>query len=1007
MKRGIASRFLAGSLLAVLVASPGTAWSHTYGTEGPAPTGPEPGAVPDVVTLITGDVVRVLGERAVSVTSAPRHDGHTPNFSVQSPPAKDAAAHELYVIPDDALPLIEQGRLDRSLFDVQLLRSNGFGVTRAIPAITTFPEKTGRASLLERGQELAASTATHALHSVHATALTVPVDKAAAFWRELTAGEPAGKAGVLGSGVERLLLDRPVRALLDKSVPQVRAPEAWKAGFDGTGVKVAVLDTGIDETHPDLAGKVVASESFVAGEPVADGYGHGTHVASIVAGTGAASGGADKGVAPGARLVVGKVLGNDGSGLTSGIIAGMEWATAQGARVVNLSLGGPAPAEESEDLMAAAVNRLTASSGALFVIAAGNEGSAASTVASPGVAESALTVAAVDSADRTADFSSRGPLPYDYTRVLKPDIAAPGVAIAAARAAGTSMGTPVDDHYTRASGTSMATPHVAGAAAVLAQRRPGWTAAELKHALTASAAEIAGSAFEVGSGRLDVAAAIEQTVVSKGALDLGRSDVPSTDKVTRTLAYTATGSEDVALTIKASLRDATTGAPAPDGAFTVPGTVAVPGGGEASVQVTLDPARLPEGRYTGTVTATDANGRIVRTAVGFVREPETTKLVVWITDHNGLPCKTYGSVDCSASSGVQAMNLDDPAHSAVGTPGEPFRLRPGRYALAANVSFALDREQHVAVLALPEVRVAVNPLGVQSARMSLSAARQVRVQTDRPSETYSGTLKFQRRVGEWSDYNAWITGYDNSSMWALPASPPTVGQYLLTADLQRGAIPVNGSVVSGETMKLTPRYDTYADLVPKFPASVRARLVDVGATLEPAEAAKLSGAIALVRPKRIPLLDLDASFLDPDQEAALADAGAIGALVWSPDMAIGVPGTTMTDRRIPVAGLPGPEGDRLAQRLADGPVTVKLTGGPASPYLYSLKFYERDTVGSLQYRVGDRELAQVPVDHRTHGPGKPEVWRYNLSTWPAAGESDSITAGVLSFAPARSAELIG
>lgn len=547
---------------------------------------------------------------------------------------------------------------------------------------------------------------------------------------------------------------------------------------------------------------------------------------------------------------------------------------------------------------------------------------------------------------------------------------------------------------------------------MLAQRQPGWKAAELKHALTASAHEAGRSVFEVGAGRLDVAAAVEQTVVSEGALDLGRSDEPSTDKVTRTLTYTATGSQDATLTVKASLHNAVTGAPAPDGAFTMPGTLSVPSGGEASMDVTLDPARLPHGSYSGTVTATDTSGRITRTAVGFVREPETTKLVVWINDHNGLPCKTYGSVDCSASSGVQAMNLDDPAHSATGTPGEPFRLRPGRYAITANVSFALNREHHVAVLALPEVQVSVNPLGIQGARMSLSAARQVRVQTDRQSEAYGGTLKFQRRVGEWSDYNAWITGYHNSSMWALPAPPPTVGQYLLTADLQQGAVPISGTVVSssgvsGEAMKLNPRYDTYANVVPRFPASVRARLVNVGATLEPEEAAGLSGAIALARPKRIPLLDTDASFLDPEQEAALADAGAIGALVWSPDLAIGVPGTTMTARKIPVAGLPAPEGDRLAQRLADGAVTVKLVGGRQSPYLYSLKFYERDAIGSLQYRVGDGELAQIPVEHRTHGSAEPELWRYNLSMWPATGESSSITSGVLSSAPARTTELIG
>ncbi|MFE2094582.1 S8 family serine peptidase [Streptomyces sp. NPDC059460] len=95
---------------------------------------------------------------------------------------------------------------------------------------------------------------------------------------------------------------------LDQSVPQIGAPEAWAAGYDGTGTKVAVLDTGIDPDHPDVAGRVKKTQNFTDDPDAVDHHGHGTHVASTIAGSGAASGGKYKGVAPGADLYIGKVL---------------------------------------------------------------------------------------------------------------------------------------------------------------------------------------------------------------------------------------------------------------------------------------------------------------------------------------------------------------------------------------------------------------------------------------------------------------------------------------------------------------------------------------------------------------------------------------------------------------------------------------------------------------------------------------------------------------------------
>ena len=126
---------------------------------------------------------------------------------------------------------------------------------------------------------------------------------------------------------------------LDQSVPQIGGPAAWERGLTGKGVKIAVLDSGIDPNHADFTGRIGAQQNFTDTADTVDHHGHGTHVASIAAGTGAASGGKYKGVAPDATLLVGKVLDDTGSGSFSGIIAGMEWAAAQGADVVNMSLG--------------------------------------------------------------------------------------------------------------------------------------------------------------------------------------------------------------------------------------------------------------------------------------------------------------------------------------------------------------------------------------------------------------------------------------------------------------------------------------------------------------------------------------------------------------------------------------------------------------------------------------------------------------------------------------------
>lgn len=203
------------------------------------------------------------------------------------------------------------------------------------------------------------------LDSIHGVALKADKDTTRSFWNDI-ARTPTARS--LDNGIAKLWLDGRVEASLKDSVPQVNAPQAWAEGYDGKGTKVAVLDTGIDPTHPDVKDRILESKSFVPGQEVLDKNGHGTHVASTIAGSGAASDGVNKGVAPGADLIIGKVLGNEGSGEDSGIIAAMEWAKAEGADVVSMSLGSSIP-DDGTDPMSQAVDTLSADGGPLFVIA--------------------------------------------------------------------------------------------------------------------------------------------------------------------------------------------------------------------------------------------------------------------------------------------------------------------------------------------------------------------------------------------------------------------------------------------------------------------------------------------------------------------------------------------------------------------------------------------------------------------------------------------------------------
>jgi subtilisin family serine protease len=223
-------------------------------------------------------------------------------------------------------------------------------------------------------------------------------------------------------------------------------PKVWSR-TKGEGVKVAVLDTGVALDHPDLKGQIVAARDFTGSRSgPADLHGHGTHCAGVIAAAENDTG--VVGVAPKAKLLVGKVLGDNGSGGSGGIAAGVKWAADNGADIISMSLGSSSP----DGAIHSAI-KYAASKGVFVIAAAGNEGPYENTVGYPGGFPECVCVAAIDQAKRIAKFSSRG-------RAV--DVAAPGVDI---------LSTYPPKNYARLSGTSMATPFVAGVVALLLARQ--------------------------------------------------------------------------------------------------------------------------------------------------------------------------------------------------------------------------------------------------------------------------------------------------------------------------------------------------------------------------------------------------------------------------------------------------------------------------------------------------------------------------------------------------------
>ena len=662
----------------------------------------------------------------------------------------------------------------------------------------------------------------------------------------------------------------------------------------------------------------------------------------------------------------------------------MEWAAAQGAKVINMSLGGGPT--DGTDPLSQAVNRISADTGALFVIAAGNS-EVHETVSSPGAADRALTVGAVD---KTAPYdigwySSRGPRILD--RAVKPEITAPGTGIVAAKAGG---------GYVSHQGTSMASPHVAGAAAILAQQHPDWTAAQLKDALVSTAnPNLRAGVTEQGGGMVDLTRATMASLVATGTLNLGAVEPPYAS-AGGTVTFRNLSAEPVRADLTLNLRKGLAADEAyspPDGAVTIePSTVDIPAGGTAAVRVTVDVEAFDIAPYFGWLEARSGDSVLARSTVGWSKEVQRHRLTLRGVDRTGIPANT---ADCSL---VHILNLDtgekiegwwQDGRAHTWRYGGPDPLLPqGRYSVLANVctytaeapyfllsdtvggtaELVLDRNRELVIDARTAKKLEyrterqAEPVGHRG--HAVLAVRQVTIDHEdgsisHPAIRHTSTAQEQYVVP------------DNSTA--------TTGTFFIHFSSYLVAPPLTMRASGRDVPELHPWYpnevvegNQCADLVRCHPTFDPARTYQVvtagGGTPAELAAARVRGKLVLVTEN----WGESGTWLPggPRVDQVTADAAAAGAAGVL--IAAAHPGPhvrrQVAPATIPVATLPVHEGTALAAAVRRGPVSVRAGGQPVTPYTYDLK-YQFDHLRLPGSQVRNRDLETVDARYHSDVPG--------------------------------------
>jgi len=445
---------------------------------------------------------------------------------------------------------------------------------RVIVQYKEIPTAAHYATMQSRGGKLHSK-----LHMIKGAAFTIPV-------RALAALEADPE-------IASVSLDHPMNVADDLTNGATGVGSAWGSGYSGAGVGVAVIDSGINDSHHDLwnsaqtASRVVYHQDFTGTSNTNysggkyDLYGHGTHVAGIIGGNGSLSGGQYEGVAPAVNLIDLRALDLNGAGTDSTVIAAIQEAitlkSTYNIRVINLSLGRGIGVSYAQDPLCQAVESAW-KAGIVVVVAAGNYGRLSingsngfGTITAPGNDPYVLTVGATKSngssaasAQTLASFSSKGPTTYDH--IAKPDIVAPGNDVVSLAAPGATLealfpselvaGSNGQNSYFTLSGTSMATPAVAGSVALMLQQHSTLTPDQVKARLMASAYKMGLTStsayvphlaqnftsqydlFSVGSGLMNVQSAVSNTTLAPSTVGAALSPTavynPSTGVITLT-----------------------------------------------------------------------------------------------------------------------------------------------------------------------------------------------------------------------------------------------------------------------------------------------------------------------------------------------------------------------------------------------------------------------------------------------------------------------------------------
>lgn len=651
-------------------------------------------AAAKAVSLITGDQVTLDSAGNAVVRPAPDRKGIS--FQVVR------SRGHTQVVPSDAASLLRTGQLDPRLFDVTELVANGYDKRAATPVIVTgmsSADGQGAGSLVGDAPGVAGRN----LALVDGVAVAATTD--GSLWRAWLSARSQASFAKYDRGASKLWLDGMRKLSVEENLQQIGADVAHKNGLLGDGVKVAVIDSGIDAEHPDLEGQVKHQKNFVADEEDDRDYaGHGTVVASVIAGTGAASQGRHLGVAPHAELIDAKACTVFGC-RESAILEAMAWAAERGARVINLSFGSMD--REGDDLIEDAVNKLSKERGVLIVAAAGNEYLFGQPVGSPASAEAALAVGSVSAFGLPSDFSQRGRL---GELAIKPELIAPGESITGARSQFMDdLRGPTTESYYTTSGTSMAAPHVSGAAALLSQRHPDWTGEKLKAVLIGSAKVLDGqSVLSQGAGVVNIPNALElQLRAEPAAISLGRPTWPHDDdkSVERKLTLHNESAEAVTVELTIEARNAD-GASADPEMFSLSETkLEIAAHSSASVKLIANTRVGEDGLYSGQLLAT-GGGQALHVPFIVEREPESYDLELRFVDRKGQPLDpntafAFASIVPWADNG--AINDLQPSADSTAT----VRLPRSSYAIATHLSdgnamtqllypeLTLDRDQTV------------------------------------------------------------------------------------------------------------------------------------------------------------------------------------------------------------------------------------------------------------------------------------------------------------------------